>query len=286
MSVSPTRNIAICGLVRNCAKTVRADIQLLAKAFAPHGQLRWFLVESDSTDKTLARLEQLKAEIPNFDYVSLGKLDETVPERTHRIAVCRNTYLDHLATLPEGSVDYVVMADLDGLNTKLTADGVASCWTRDDWDVCAANQDGPYYDIYALRHPIWCPTDCWAQFGFLEQYRPNKTRNIYTAVLSRMLRIPPDSDWIEVHSAFGGLAIYRWASIGAARYTGVLADGTVICEHVPMHEAMRANGARIYINPALINAGYTGHSGTMKPWRRARRNIRHFIKSPIRLLTS
>ena len=172
--------LAIVGLARNCEQTIRADIQRLKASAQNAKSIVWLIVESDSSDNTIAELEILQSEIENFQFASLGNLSETIPKHTDRISHCRNYYADKIRIDHRFSnIDYVVVADLDGLNNKLNQTSFESCWERTDWDMCAANQDGPYYDIWALRHKEWCPEDCWAQYKFLNQYRLNFEKNLW-----------------------------------------------------------------------------------------------------------
>jgi hypothetical protein len=252
------QDLLIVGLARNCAATLLATVQRVTAAMPPFRSVRWLVVESDSSDDTVALLQQLCDTMPGFAYRSLGQLSQTMPERTERLAFCRNACLDHLAELNRDATGpgtgFLVVADLDGVNDELTAAGLRSCWARSDWSVCTANQQGVYYDIWALRHPQWCPGDCWAQSRFLARYTGSAGSARKASVYERMVPIPADADWLEVDSAFGGLAIYRCAALGTARYVGLTPDGQPVCEHVALHAAMKAGGARIFINPRLINA--------------------------------
>jgi hypothetical protein len=271
------RKLLIVGLVRNCARQIAADVQRLSTAAGPAD---WFIVESDSDDDTVARLERLQATVPRFRYVSLGQLRSTIPGRIDRIAYCRNRYLQEIEKNPDyRDVDYVVVADLDNLNQLISKEAFASCFEREDWDVCAANQRGPYYDIYALRHPEWSPVDCINQHHWLMRYGISEWRALRSAVYSKMIRIDESADWIPVTSAFGGLAIYRRSVIGSARYAGRDSSGAETCEHVPFHEAL---GARIFINPRLINAGYTEHSGPLLFFPGIKLRLKLLAKSLIR----
>ena len=124
----------------------------------------WFIVESDSNDETLEKLSSIKG-VENFNFKSLGKLEDKFPKRTERIAYCRNYYLQELENNEKfKNVDFLATVDLDGVNNLLTNDAVKSCWQmNNEWDVCSANQSGPYYDIWALRHKKWSPNDCWKE---------------------------------------------------------------------------------------------------------------------------
>lgn len=266
-------SVLIVGLARNCEKQLTESTAKLIEAFSSAKIVKFLIVESDSADGTADILQRMALENKNFNYASLGHLQEQYPKRTDRIALCRNYYLKLIEDCAEyPDVDYVVIADLDGVNGKLSADSVASCWSRTDWDVCAANQDGPYYDIWALRHPLWSPNDCWKQAEFLMSQGVSRFKSIYSAVYSRMIKIPPHADWIEVKSAFGGLAVYRKTVLKNVSYAGLSPNGEEFCEHVSLHQQIREKGGRIYINPKMINAGVVEHArnasglGLMRFW--------------------
>jgi hypothetical protein len=206
-------------------------------------------------------LAQLASEHEGFSYASLGALRQRLPLRTARLAHCRNHCLEVLRQRGGAAAyDYVVVADLDGVNSRLSQASVRSCWQRHDWDVCAANQDGPYYDIWALRHDPWCPGDCWEQMRFLRDHGLGTAAAIQAAVNARMIRIPLDAPWIAVDSAFGGLAIYRSTVLQEGVYVGLDSGGQEVCEHVSLHAQIRARGGRLFINPALINAARVEHA--------------------------
>jgi glycosyltransferase involved in cell wall biosynthesis len=265
--------LVIVGCVRNGAQTLRRSIDTLARATAGFARIQFLIIESDSTDATLAELQQLQRESDGFAFISMGALTQQYPQRTERIAVCRNRYLDELRGNPRyAAVDYVMVADLDGVNDALRPLAVESCWKSSlPWDVCTANQRDAYYDIWALRHADWCPVDCHRQYSRLRPMFGHQ-RALAIAIHSRMARLSPRAEWIEVESAFGGLAIYRRDALLAGRYSGVQ-DGQSICEHVPLHAGLRAKGSRIFINPALINAHRTDHSARIRLRARLRREI-------------
>ena len=253
-------SILITGIARDCARTISADVERLASAFSVVRDIRWLIVESDSSDDTPAMLAAMQASIANFRAISLGALRGDIPVRTERIAHCRNRYLEELQGDRYSDVDYVVVSDLDGMNRLLTQRGVLSAFARNDWDVCCANQRGPYYDILALRHPTWSPGDCLDQLRQLRAQGVGEEAALRIAIYSKMVRIPTNREWIEVDSAFGGLAIYRKAILTGASYRGTDAAGASVCEHVALHASIRQRHGRIFINPALINSGYNRHS--------------------------
>ena len=266
-------SILVAGLARNCATHIEEDIQKIRSAFSNAKEISYLIIESDSSDSTVQTLGKLSSTIPRFSFSSLGNLCEHHPKRTDRISFCRNHYLYLINNDPAYSnIDFVVIADLDGVNAQLTPNAVKSCWSRENWDVCAANQAGPYYDIWALRHTLWAPNDCWREAEYLRTVGMSHFRSITTSVYSKMVRLDPSHDWIEVDSAFGGLAIYKKEILFDAKYAGLNSNGSEVCEHVFFHQHLRSMGRRIFINPSFINANVVEHAryatglGPLKFW--------------------
>ena len=269
--MSINKQILVAGVVRNGSMTLFSEINSLKNAFAEFEAIHWLIIESDSDDETLLNLAKLRDGIKNFSYKSMGRLAEGMRFRTERLAHCRNIYLQELENKEDyKDLDYVAVVDLDGANNHLSAKAVATCFIRDDWDVCTANQSGNYYDIWALRHPIWCPIDPWEQYRFLTNFQEaESSKQIeslkYAAVYSKMIHIPANSEWIEVNSAFGGLAIYRRQALIGQKYIGLNENGIEICEHISLHQGIRNKGGKIFINPGLINTDFTDHSEGFRP---------------------
>jgi hypothetical protein len=266
--------ILIAGLARNLTRRLNRTIATIRQATQACSTVRFLVIESDSDDDTVARLGRLAGEVPNFDYLTLGRLREQVEIRTERLAICRNAYLDELRDNPKyQNVSHLVVSDLDGVSTDLSSSAFLSCWDQPEpWNACTANQGDYYYDIWALRHRTWCPSDCWQDY---ERWVPlvgkRSAREMF--IFSRMIHLPSSQPMLEVDSAFGGLAVYQRDAILSSRYRGVTASGEPVCEHVTLCEQMRAAGNRIFINPSLINARRTRHASSKKFFRRLRRRL-------------
>jgi hypothetical protein len=254
-------SIAIVGIVKNAGKSLAQDVAEIGAAFADFKSLKWLLIESNSSDNTVRELRETSERVSDFNFISLGSVGVDSESRTIGMAMARNVYLEELRDNPVyKNIDYFVVADFNRSNKLLNRDAVRSCFARDDWDACTANQNGPYYDIWALRHELWQPNDCWRQLEFYKKYISFPEKALFMSVNSKMLRIPKNSLWIEVDSAFGGLAIYKSHLAKNARYSGISTQGYPICEHVPFHQEIRKSGNRIFINPQLINIGVNDHS--------------------------
>jgi len=254
-------HVLVAGPVRNCSATIEKETERLARALSPFASVSFLLAESDSSDDSIETLQRLASTRPGFAFVSLGQLRGQHPVRCDRIAICRNRYVDLIRSAPEyAHIDYVIEADMDGLNTALDAAGVLSCWDTDiDWSGITANQRLCYYDIWALRHPYWSPVDCWkAYHAVVEKVGPRQAFDM--CVGSKQIHIPADTGLIEVDSAGGGFAIYKREAFVKGHYAGVDINGDEVNEHISFHDDLRAAGHRIYINPAMINAEYTDHT--------------------------
>ena len=261
-----TNKVLIVGVVRNCAQYLSNQILILDNAFQRFSAIQWLLIESDSSDETREVLLDLKSKIPFFDFKTMGSLEPLMKSRTQRIAYCRNQYLKHIRESQQyADVEYVVVADFDGVNSLLSSQAVNSCWSHEGWSVCTANQEGPYYDIWALRHEVWSPGDCWAQYHFLINHGLPQDASRFAAVYSKMIKIPQNSTWLKVQSAFGGLAIYRKSVLQEGAYIGLDKFGAEVCEHVSLHDKIIRSGFDIYINPRLINADFIDHTEVFRP---------------------
>lgn len=258
---SPYDNeIVITGIVRNVAGTFLEDYLRLTMAFKNFRSVKWFLVESDSEDNTLNVLKSTSDLNSNFSWCTLGKLEKQMRSRAERLAIARNRYVVELQKDDYISANIIVVADFNGLSNLINEEAILSCWKLHNWSACTANQSGRYYDIWALRHPLWSPNDCWKQYEFFNQYSKFPELTLFSAVHSRMIKIPSDSDWIEVESAFGGLAVYDASVFKYAKYSGHDSKGEETCEHVKFNQLINKEGGKIFINPRMINTKYTDHS--------------------------
>jgi hypothetical protein len=265
---SDFERILIVGTVRNVESIIFNEIKRCLKSFQDFRSIHFFLVESDSTDKTVEKLEELKLRVLNFNFASLGHLEKVIPDRINRLRYCRNEYVKYLRNLSSIEMPtYVAVLDLDGMNTALSRQSVISCFTRDGWDVVTSNQTFGYYDILALRHPSWNNYD-WTEelslrlkhFSHLSsagaisriRYYLKKNRLKHELVYSKMKRIPKRNSWIKVNSGFGGAAIYK--SDVFIKFDYLKDSDAVEIDHVTLHRKIVNSGGVILINPMFINS--------------------------------
>jgi hypothetical protein len=246
-------NLLIAGTGRNVAATIENEVYQLRNACKNFKSIKFLIVESDSTDTTVSKLTQLESMIDGFKFIALGTLEKAMPRRVDRIAYCRNKIVEAVRSESKFTdINFVIMADLDGLNDLLSAEKIKNCWaTEQKWDVVTANQLDFYYDIYALRHKYWSPVNCQVQQEHLEPLFGHE-QSVNLAVWAKQVQLKSGNHLIEVDSAFGGFAIYKKEAFVVGNYAGN-ENGVEICEHVPFHQAIREAGFKIYISCALIN---------------------------------
>jgi glycosyltransferase involved in cell wall biosynthesis len=271
--------LLITGLTRDGETHIAREVAKLLEATKACRETHVLIVESDSTDGTLNMLAEMAAASPRFHYITLGHLQPTIPARAERLAHCRNAYIHELRDNPlYADVDYVIVSDLDGMNDQLNAASIASCWQiQQDWGVLTANQNGHYYDIWALRHPDWCPDDCLRLMARMEPlFGHELARDM--AVYARQIRLPQNMPPITVVSAFGGLAVYTRQAMLSGGYEAYEPNGDEVCEHVPHHRKVRTAGHGIFINPRLINTGMTIHTRNKRPGKVIKNTIRALLR--------
>ena len=262
------RRALIAGLARDCAAGLRATLPRLSRLAASFEAARFVIVTNDSVDETESVLKDWAAGRTDTEILVISGLRYRAPTRTHRLAICREGYLsvlerDRAAGTPH---DVLVVADLDGPNAHLIDEpdfSAAIAAAPAGWAAVFANARHSYYDIWALRHPSWCPGDCWepvrrARWRLFGRHAAVE-RATELHVRARQISIDANDPPIPVLSAFGGFGVYRTEYLAGAHYRGLTRYGRVVCEHVAFHERIRQNGGSLYILPALLNDGHDVH---------------------------
>ncbi len=269
--------VLIVGTVSNVSDKLHADFTRVRNAFSDDFEVFTYLVESDSSDQTLAALHDLSISNKNFHFISFGDLKDSIPDRVERIRYCRNQYVKYIRDNFElHKWDFIVVADLDGMNGALKVEAVRSCFTSLDWDCCLSNQTGGYYDIFALRESDWQPGNYFEQVEFARAKirKFESSKSIFfdrfrswlledsikrKAIYAKMKRIPKGSSWVAVDSGFGGLAIYRphvFLNFDYSKLNFQSRDS----EHVDLHFRMREDGNKIFINPDFVNSHWNTYN--------------------------
>lgn len=252
----------IVGAARDCAAGLRRTLERIERLRESFDETKLVFVTNDCSDDTERLLRSWASDMHDVHILSVDGLAANVPKRTARLAVVRNLHLsvlrDDLARGREH--EFLVVLDLDGVNEALVEEPLLSnaiAGAPADWAGLFPNQRQIYYDIWALRHPTWCPTDCWAEVRKanrgLFKSKARRKAAVVEFVMKRQRIIASDAAPIPVRSAFGGFGIYRTKALENAHYVGLGPDGAEVCEHVSFNEAIAESGGALYIVPSLLN---------------------------------
>ena len=277
------RSALVVGTVRDASVNIEPDLLRIVNALSTIVPTLAFVVESDSSDSTVANLFDLAKRDSRIRFKSLGIVADKIPDRIQRLRYCRNVYVDEIRNNPlYRECGLIVVADLDGINTRIDSETFQLALNSNlPWDALAANQSARYYDILALRHPLWSPNSWVAEEEWLTPFL-GKNRARKHAMSDRMIKIPSSFPPILVDSAFGGLCIYRRWVFEKCDYSEDTAESAEEIDHVSLHRKMRATGGKIFIHPGLINSHWTLHGLNGSPFIRTAKSISQFW--PFRML--
>lgn len=245
-----TKRIVFLGAARNCEQRIQGSLHRIFELSELFGDYRIKVYENDSVDRTLEIIRSELADNSHCELTAETGLDKILPLRTQRLAYARNKLLD--ATLAQHpDFDYVCWIDLDGLvDARFSTSGFLSNFRFESvWDAVFPVSAPLYYDVWALREHSIAPDDLVWRMKHRIPSVIGARKDVHTAVQ----QLAPGNlrGWLRVESAFGGMGIYKMASVPHGRYVGLL-DNEEICEHVPYHQALTRSGARLYINPQCI----------------------------------
>lgn len=292
------RKVLIVGTISNAEKNFMIDLRALKKALSSFEVVKFFLVESDSTHSAIKILTECQSQDDNFDFVSLGALKNSIPDRIERIRFCRNRYVEEIRrTHPNEQWDFVIVADMDGMNSAISESSlIKTLHSEIEWDGCFANQFFGYYDLFALRATNWMEENCFSTLNQLKASTPFvsrfNSRYLYfieafnhfdklriAAVYSKMRRIKLSEDWISVESAFGGLGIYRPQLFLDFDYSFEKLEPDIYSEHLDFHSKCIEAGARFFINPKLVNSRFNEYNLNRLKLVRFAREFKKFLRN-------
>jgi len=273
----------VVGTARNASANVTTDLLRIVNSLDSIIPTFGFVVESDSDDATVSLLDDLSKRDSRIRFISLGNVAPQIPDRIERLRHCRNAYVREIRENPDyAECDLVVVADLDGINTKINTKHLERALSSEvQWDAMAANQSARYYDILALRHPLWSPNNWLMEAEWLEPFLGEKAAKRHS-MADRMIRIPSKLPPIQVDSAFGGLCIYKRWIFEECDYSEDTPEAADEIDHVTLHRKARKSLARIFIHPGLINSNWTAHSLNGPQFIRISKSLAHTF--PLRFL--
>ena len=131
----------------------------------------------------------------------------------------------------------------NGINKKLNAKSVDSCFIRNDWDVVLPNQQGGYYDVLALRCKNWQEVDCFQELSNFRDSHPflkNKRNHFFNYI----------SAYIHFDYSRKKFVYDKMKKIKKNDES----------EHVTINQAITKSGAKIFINPKFINGNFNTYN--------------------------
>lgn len=254
-------NIFFAGCARDCANYVALNIEAILAIADKIGcdTAKIFVAENNSKDETRAVIAQMASQDSRVIPVFLDDLDEIIGSREARIAFCRDRLLDE-----------ILNARIDGLYIPIDLDAqIAASLLFDQFKMaCRLVSSGScvgifpssrpyYYDIHALREPVWCPRSSWKSL-----YDANARGALWSLLAyiffisskqQHYLQLQVDRPkLIPVLSAFGGMGIYSLSAVVkyGARYSSsdLEQDRLKLCEHVVFNAFLK----KLFIYPEWV----------------------------------
>lgn len=245
--------VGIAKNVHPYISNVLANVSECAEAFV---NSKVVVVENDSSDGTEESLRRWEATTRGHIYIRPTDIPPNGFTRTERLAYFRNIYLEEIQKEEYDEFDYVVVFDCDNVLSSWVDKGAfvraVEFLASDERNAAVfANTRGFYYDIWPLRHPIWCPGDCWEDAKRLSGFT-SSMEALRTCVGARQVQIKPTSAPIPVISAFGGLAVYKRHLLFGRQYLAQNWGGSPASEHVALNESIFTDGGKLFIFPELL----------------------------------
>lgn len=146
---------------------------------------------------------------------------------------------------------------------QMNIDTLRSALERsDEWDGISFDREAGYYDYWALSFDPHI-------YSFYHVQNKNETlQSMVTSFATKLNAARDSQDFIPVHSAFNGFAIYKTSMFLNCSYSSMihihlfpkqLIPAKILnnfkndCEHRKFHlEAIKKNGARIMVSPLSI----------------------------------
>ena len=287
-------NLTVLGCAQNCGKHIESVFKNIHQLSQRFNGSRVLILENDSTDDTIDQIRLHQHLLSNLTARSFSGLNGRIPAKTERLAHLRNGAMEWLRQQNASAHNTLVLVlDLDEVNATpwpISSWLEALQWFISQPDAAGlfANQQGPYYDLWALRHPQRCPVDVWHEVLNLHLQQPELSDEelIERAYQPWQFEINSSAGPEAVDSAFGGLGFYKlsWLQRNLQPYSGVISlwletpgQGSKlvrwqVAEHVSFHAGLRQAGASLWIHPALIN-WTTAHLPELRPNPRGWRHL-------------
>jgi hypothetical protein len=272
------KHVIFAGIARDCEKFLPKVLETINQLSDLFKESAYVFLENDSTDGTKKLFYEWGQNKSNFTFLNMDGLGQ-LPIRTLRLEYLRNACVQFIKNDSALSqFDYLIVLDMDdvnssGLDPARIKESILFLDQKEDRAAIFANQDGTYYDMWALRHKIICPKDIWEEiFEYVQEFKVDDEIAYQNTFQKRIFSLGLQEDYLEVESAFGGLGVYKLSYVikNPNPYLGSKVKVTKndagipmifrfqSCEHVHFNLGIRSIGGHLFIKPNLINSKNTG----------------------------
>ena len=190
-------------------------------------------------------------------------LQKEITNRIERLRYCRNQYIEYIREVKhELKSEFVLVVDFDIRNNRLNFQPLFKFISeaKQEWSALFCNQTGRYYDIYALRADNWSESDCFLEARKISIEKGWKIAR-QEAIWSKMIHVSKkQKEAIAVHSAFGGMGLYKSEVFEYFDYSVDLNNSAFESEHVALHKKIEAAGGKMFILPGFTNFSWNTHN--------------------------
>lgn len=191
--------IVIAGAVYNCGVHIDAVFENIRAITTLFRDYHLLIAYDESPDNTLEKLEEWKLKLPQM---TLLKGRKTSRRRTDNLVIARNRYLETMRKMYVTMLfPYFIVMDFDDVCSEPIRLTVLQYMLAQSskWEALSFPGKNSYYDIWALScAPYW--------LSYLHFRNPNRA---LVCAKNFILRELVKGEWIPVHSAFGGFAVYK-----------------------------------------------------------------------------
>lgn len=239
----------IVSIARNAMPHLENTLELVKETQAGFRSCRFFCYENDSTDSTDDVIRRFSQENSwaESQHETLGALDQRgfEPERTERLAKCRNICLEWVRNNCLQTT-WTIVLDLDP-HHGFSVDGV---FNSIGWLARLAPVPSILKPGAMASYSLWMGIDAAGNYGIAQydawaarmNWFEDRREKIGMSWFHSLLP-PVGSRPFQMNSAFGGLCVYKTAAFLSGGYSGE------DCEHVPHHKRMQEAGWQLYLNP-------------------------------------
>lgn len=228
--------IILCGIGKNVAPFVGNTIENMEKLGSHFKDYAVIIYENNSRDESGQLFSEWAQKNPKVTFVGENlRKDEILPSRCENIARARNKVLDISRMAKYYDYEYLLMVDLDFFRPYPIEAILETIQDPREWDCVGANgmRCGYFYfDRYAFRDETF-------------PLGPELIGDYFWEQVNKQVTYPADNDWAPVFAAYGGMAIYKIASIRNCRFSGTVTKDLrkyykkIICSLPNSHEQIQ-----------------------------------------------